>query len=244
MSSYSIDSYLECYLSRALRGRINDEYTIAEQGLAEILRNPFSTTVLLKLVRLPLALNWIATQFPGLRIIQIIRHPAPQFLSWRHRQWDPGWALRLLLAQQELMNGPLAPFEESMRAADTFWEKAGAFWGAVATIQLQSHREGWYLFEHEWYCSNAENRINWLLEQLGFTWTPEIERFIYEGSGHSSGPGYGKHRDPRAEIHKWEGKLSALELHELENAIKEYQLPFYPSLDPEHSWLSGDVKIP
>jgi len=239
-----VDPRLAAFINKSLYGRINDEYTIAEQGLPEILSHPFSKTVLVKLVRLPLALDWLAMQFPDLAVLQIVRHPAPQFLSWRDRKWNPGRALKLLLGQQELMDGPLSPYKDVMRAAGSFWEQAGAFWGAVAKLQLQSHREGWYLFEHEWYCGNAVDRIRWQLEQLGLSWTPEIERFISGGTGRPSGPGYGRHRDSRAEIHKWEDKLTATELQELEATVKYFELPFYPGLDPEHTWQSGNRNIP
>jgi hypothetical protein len=238
------DPMLSAFINKSFHGRVHDEYTIAEQGLSEILSHPFSRTVLVKLVRLPLALDWLAAQFPDMRVLQIVRHPAPQFLSWRYRKWNPGRALQMLLGQRDLINGPLSPYKDTMRYAGTFWEQAGAFWGAVATLQLHSHREGWYLFEHEWYCGNAVARIGWQIEQLGLSWSPEIEKFITGGAKRSSGPGYGKHRDPVTEIHKWEGKLSAAELRELETTLKIFNLPFYPGLDPEHTWQSGNRNIP
>ncbi len=244
MQADTADPGLKRFLDRAFRGHIHDEYTIAEQGLAEILRHPLSGTVLVKLVRLPLALDWLAGQFPGLAILQIVRHPAPQFLSWKQRNWSPGRALRRLLEQQELMDGPLAPYRNDMRCAESFWEQAGVFWGAVARLQLQSHRDGWYLREHEWYCADPLDRIHWQLDRMGLSWSNEIGHFINGDSARGSGPGYGRYRDPRAEIHKWEGRLSATELNELESAVKVFKLPFYPGLDPEHTWLSDDGALP
>lgn len=234
----SEDPYLFDHLRRSLDGKVVAEYTIAEQGIRELAMRPFSHTILVKMVRFSLSLDWFARNFPDVRVIQIIRHPVPQFLSWYQRGWDPQHALGLLLRQPDLIQGPLCNYREIMQDAETFWEKAGAFWGAVARMQYDSHRPGWHLFEHEWYCYDAEKRVRWLVEELGMEWNNNIKSFIYGNSSNPSRPGYGVWRDPSSEIHKWEGKLGRLELSQLESTIKPFGLPFYPSLDPEAFYSS------
>ena len=214
------------HIQRSLRGGVTNEYTLAEQ-------RPFANTVLIKWVWLTLSLNWIAEHFPKLTIVQIIRHPVPQFLSWRQRGWDPGSSLNLLLNQPALMNGPLKPYASVMQKASTFWEKTGAFWGAVSLMQLQAHHSGWFLLEHEWFCLNADTRFRWLVEKLGLQWNSKIEEFLSSERKIISGPGYGKKRDPRNEVHKWKSQVTQKELDELMETIAHFELPFYRNLDPE-----------
>ena len=108
-----------------------------------MLMRPVCRNVVVKWVRMGLALEWIAANFPELQVVQIIRHPIPQFLSWRQRGWNPGLALDRLLRQEQLMHGPLRPYGDVMRTAGGFWEQAAAFWCACACMQYRADRPGW-----------------------------------------------------------------------------------------------------
>ena len=227
------DEGLERHMQAVLAGKVRHEYVIAEQGFREMATHAFSDTVLVKWVRLVLALDWIAVHAPGLQIIQTVRHPVPLTLSWRAHDWDPGYSLQRLLKQDSLMQGPLQPFADIMREAGSFWEQAGAFWASVAYLQWQFHRPGWVLKEHEWYCLHAEERIGWLAGEMGLDISEKMREFINCRSSGSTGPGYGAARDPKAEIHKWEDKISSSELAELEQVVSRFSLPFYPGMDPE-----------
>jgi len=221
------------HIRQTLRGGITDEYTLAEQGLRELLLRPFAKTVLVKWVWLTLSVDWIAKHFPDLRVVQIIRHPVPQFLSWRERNWDPGASLKCLLDQPPLMEGPLKSYARVMRKASTFWQKVGAFWGAVSFMQLRAHHSGWFLLEHEWFCLDPDTRFQWLVEKLGLQWNDKIEGFLSPERKIESGPGYGEKRDPRSEVDKWKSQITLQELDELRETIAQFELPFYRNLDPE-----------
>ena len=227
------DELLRSHIKMAFRGRIVDEYTISEQGGREILAHPRSHTVLLKWVFLSLCLEWISKYFSELTVVQIIRHPVPQFLSWQQRGWDPDYNLQLLLNQPKLMKGPLQPYASVMHQAETYWEKVGAFWGAITYMQLRVHRTSWFLLEHEWFCLDANTRFRWLVEKLGLQWNTKIEDFLSPQRKIISGPGYGKRRDSRSEVHKWESQVTQKELDELMGTIAHFELPFYRNLDPE-----------
>jgi len=228
---------LESHVKMAFRGRFVDEYTIAEQGVREILSHCRSRTVLIKCIFQTLSLEWLSKHFPEVTVVQIIRHPVPQFLSWRQRGWNPDYNLQLLLNQPKLMKGPLQPYASVMHKAETYWEKSGAFWGAIAHMQLRAHRPNWFLLEHEWYCIDARQRIRWLIEQLGLVWNEVIAEFLSPNRKILSGPGYGERRDPKNEIHKWEKSVKASELETLQNTLKYFNLPFYPGLNPEGFWM-------
>jgi len=224
---------LFAHIQRSLRGGVTSEYSLGEQGLREVLLHPFAKTVLVKWVWLTLSLDWVAKYFPDLQVIQIIRHPVPQFLSWRQRNWDPGFSLNLLLDQPSLMNGHLKPYANVMRRASTFWEKAGAFWGAMSFMQLRAHHSVWFLLEHEWFCLDANSRFRWMVKKIGLQWDDEIAEFLSPEREIVSGPGYGKRRDPQSEVHKWRSKVTQQEIDKLGMVIAQFDLPFYRDLDPE-----------
>ncbi|MCA9752983.1 MAG: hypothetical protein KC591_12380 [Gemmatimonadetes bacterium] len=228
---------LERDIRRMWAGRVIGNYHITEKGFKELVETPFAPTILLKWVWLNFSLDWIARRFPGIVVVQTVRHPIPQFLSWRGRKWPPEEALDWLLKQPALMEGPLAKHADVMRRADGFWEKATAFWGATAAMQLATNRDGWILREHEWYCLAPEERIGWLVRELGLAWNDRIAEFLSPRREQNRGPGYGEARDPRTEVNKWRGKVKPEEVRDVEGIMKEFGLPFYPNLDPEVSWM-------
>lgn len=221
------------HISAAFAGRIHTEYVIAERGLREILTTWRADVVLIKWVKLVLCLDWLAQHFPDVTVVQTVRHPVPLTLSWRKRGWDPGHALDLLLAQPGLMTGPLAPYADAMRSAESYWERAGAFWGAIAFMQLRQHRPGWVLREHERFCIDPVEQYRALTQQLGLAWSDRIAGFATGENRRTVGPGYGRRRDPRQEIHKWETGVTRGERDQLESVVRVFDLPFYARLDPE-----------
>jgi hypothetical protein len=227
------DEYLRDHIDRSFRGKITDEYTIAEQSLWDLLLRPLSCTVLVKWVRLCLSLDWIAKHFPGVTVVQIVRHPVPLFLSWKTRDWDPGHNLQLLLCQEGLMKGRLAPYVTIMTRAQSYWEKAAALWGAINFMQWKAHRPHWIFRLHEWYCYNPENRIRWLAENLGLIWTKESHDFLRPDRKILRGPGYGRKRDSRSEIDKWRGKIGSTEIKQIHSVLKEFNLPYFRGTDPD-----------
>ncbi len=235
------DDTLYKHIEKSLAGRIFDEYTICEQDFKDIFFQSRADTMLVKWVRFPLCLDWIANNFPDLKVIQIIRHPVPQFLSWAKKGWTPAHNLQFLLNQAELRESQLKPYLSIIEKADNFWEQAGLFWGITAKMQLQSHRRGWYLIEHEWLCLDPENRIRWLLNQLDLNWNSDIAEFL-SPYRKKSGPGYGAPRDSRKEVNKWRNLISSDDFERLSETLQIFNLPFYPNLDPERSLFMTDVE--
>lgn len=227
------EDLLHHHIASALSGRIRTEYVLAEQSLTDMVNAPLARTILHKWVKLPLTLHWVEQHFPDIRIVQTVRHPVPLFLSWKQRNWDPGWALGKLLEQDALIDGPLSEIEPILRSANTELQKATGFWAAVATMQLASRRPRDVLREHEWYCLDPVPRIRWLFEQLNLTFRPEVEDFLSPDRERASGPGYGHRRDPRSEVRKWCASITDDETREIRNFLDRFELPFYPGLAPD-----------
>ena len=226
------DEYLHEFIRRCFRGSIHSEYVIAEQSLFDILRHPFSHTVLLKMVHLPLTLDWMVKNFPDVVVIQVIRHPVPIFQSWKMRNWDPRHALSLLLKQHALMEGPLKAYQAVMSEAHGFWGSASAVWSAIVKMQFLQHKPNFYMLEHEWLCYDAVPRFRGFIEALGLQWNARMENYLTLGlADHKSGPGYGKWRDPSSEINKWKDKIQRSELEEIWSVMKYFDLPCYRKLN-------------
>ncbi|MCL6416513.1 hypothetical protein MIB92_12700 [Aestuariirhabdus sp. Z084] len=236
LTSDTEDERLLHHIKKSLKGHEVNEYAIAEKGLREIITRPFARAVLLKWVRMTLALDYFGAHFPSIPVIQLVRHPAPQFLSWQQRGWDPAHVLGGLIKQPKLMTGPLSKHAKRMTEANGFWESAATLWGAITTIQLASHRESWILKEHEWYCEDSTSRLRWLAESMGLEWTQQAEEFLSPHRSKTSGPGYGRRRDPTEEISKWKANISQKELTILQRTTDKFQLPFYPDMDPHSHW--------
>ena len=224
------DSILLENIANSLAGRVRSDYVIAEQGLTDMLCAPFATTVLVKWVKFPMCLDWIHARFPELKVIQTVRHPIPLFLSWQQRDWDPAWSLKLILKQEQLMTGPLRDIAQLLNDADSFWQRATAFWAAIVTMQLKSHRPSWIIREHEWFCSEPAKNIRWAAEEVGLVWTVEAERFLAGEVRNITGPGYGRHRDPASEINKWQNEVDPSAYADVRGYLSQFNLPFYREL--------------
>lgn len=240
LSTDDRDPVLTEHIRSSLQGRVLDPYVIAEQSLGDLLRRPLAHTAVLKWVRLSISLDWVAANFPGIRVVQIIRHPIPQLLSWRARDWDPEYNLRLLLNQPALTEGPLKPHMQAIASARTYWEKGAAFWSAIAAIQYRTHRPGWYLLEHEWYCLDPDRHFRWIIGELGLKWNSRMDAFL-SPDRQVSGPGYGEARDPSSELTKWRGKLSVAQEAEVSRMVARFELPFYRDLEPAAFWSPPEL---
>jgi hypothetical protein len=65
---------------------------------------------LVKEIRATNLLPWITTNFPGLPVVYLLRHPVASAVSATELQWDS--FLSEFLGQQPLMSGPLQPFAD------------------------------------------------------------------------------------------------------------------------------------
>ncbi|MCB1878013.1 MAG: sulfotransferase [Chromatiales bacterium] len=235
---------LHALVRKALEGRVRDEYAVAELDWGGLLKQPLAKTVLTKFVRLPLAVDWLDTQFPQARIAQIIRHPVPLILSWQARGWRPDRQVERLLAQKPLMSKELKPYRFAMTSAEGYWEKAAAFWAATTVRQLNARRPGNLLVQHEWLCQAPQERFGWLYDQLGLEKGEDLSRFLNGNLRKDAGPGYGRWRDPRSEIHKWKDQIDADALRQVKRVAERFELPVYRELDPEDLLAPGKDRLP
>ena len=72
---------------------------------------------LVKEIRITNLLPWIHAQFPEVPVIYLLRHPIPASSSAARMEWDP--LLNEFVYQDQLMDGPLAPWRELITTQST-----------------------------------------------------------------------------------------------------------------------------
>lgn len=241
-------------MTRALAGRVATRFTMREdpgpliatlgvgRQLAE--RAPVlffrKRHVLVKLVNANLNLAWFSANFPLARQVFVIRHPCGQFESWKRLGWEP--EPHRLLENRRLVAEHLGPFVDLIAGARTFWERAGALWGAtVRLVHRQTERDaGRLIVAYEWLCADPVPRFQDLYRRLDLTWTPGAERFL-RAADTAADPGtYSMRRPTALQIDKWRQGISPEEVEACRRFVEPFGLPYYPAFEPRVGSSGGD----
>ena len=241
-------------MTRALAGRVATRFTMREdpgpliatlgvgRQLAE--RAPVlffrKRHVLGKLVNANLNLAWFSANFPLARQVFVIRHPCGQFESWKRLGWEP--EPHRLLENRRLVAEHLGPFVDLIAGARTFWERAGALWGAtVRLVHRQTERDaGRLIVAYEWLCADPVPRFQDLYRRLDLTWTPGAERFL-RAADTAADPGtYSMRRPTALQIDKWRQGISPEEVEACRRFVEPFGLPYYPAFEPRVGSSGGD----
>ncbi len=200
--------------------------------------------VLLKLVFANLNLAWLSAHLPRARQVCVLRHPCGQFESWQRQGWEPRPAR--LLENPRLVKDHLAPFAETIRAASTYWERAGALWAAtVHVIHRQTERDGSRMvLSHEWLCADPVARFRELYQRLELKWTAKAEAFLRDADIEGDERTYSMTRAAVAEIDKWKTRLHPDEVEQCRRFVEPFGLPYYPGFDPHASTGLADFGRP
>jgi sulfotransferase family protein len=195
--------------------------------------------VLIKLVYANLNLEWLAARFPRAQQVCILRHPCGQFESWRRLGWEPEPAR--LLGIPHLMAEHLQPFEVVLREARTFWERAGALWGAMGRVlHRQTPRDSSrIIIGYEWLCANPVSHFQELYGRLGLRWTERPRSFLVQADHGGDDRPYSLARQSEAQVDIWRQRLSAEEVAQCRRFVEPFGLPYYPDFDPR----GGDADI-
>lgn len=246
------------HMERALMGKIANNFTmhedygpivsriperfrsIAEYWPALYLRKP---NVIVKLIRSSLALEWIADRFPGAHIISLLRHPVGQFESYLKQGWEPADPAALL-DDERLVADHLAPYADILRSADGFWERAGAFWGAINLVIYRQAQAGaaHNIVPFEWLCADAPTRMPELYKRIGLTWSKRSAAFVAPKEGTNDGAPYSLERNSRAQIDKWQKTVAQRDIDACRAFAEPFGLPIYANFDPwcaEPYWATG-----
>ena len=195
--------------------------------------------VLVKLVHANLNLEWFSANLPHAQQLCVLRHPCGQFESWRRLGWEPRPAK--LLENPRLVADHLEPFTDLIRSASSYWERAGALWGAtVYVIHRQTRVDGSRLIlAYEWLCGDPVTRFAALYRRLGLTWTPSAERFVRASNRDGDQRTYSVNRPTAREVDKWKSRLGNDEIEACRRFVEPFDLPYYPGFEPSVASFSG-----
>ena len=188
--------------------------------------------VLVKFVRMSLALAWLQHRYPDVRIVQVVRHPCGHYASFAAMGWEP--RPDLLLANEMLVADHLPGQADTLRLAETFWERAGAMWGAVNRVvhRQQQAGGGHAIVPYEWLCADPVANFKALFDWLGLPWAVEAEKVLTWVRPEDRENPYGLARDSRAQIDRWRSRVSPEDQRQCLAFAEPFGVPFYPAFDP------------
>ena len=254
------------HMERALSGEIATPFTMKEDAgpllswLPQRRRNQLGkrfpilyavrSNLVAKLVNSNLALDWILGRFPDAWILYIFRHPCGQFASFQRQGWEP--RPERYLQDATVLSEHLAPFEDTIRRAATFWERAGAQWGLINRIVYQQalQQDRLAMIPYEWLCSDPVVRFKEIYAWAGLEWNEAVENFLSAKiqSKMSDDP-YSLAKDPAVQIDRWRKYVSERDIYECRSYSEAFKLPLYGNFDPyqgspvwPRSHLGGDTE--
>lgn len=152
-----------------LTGRIRNDW------VDQFNRRVVSRRRVIKEIRVNLMLKWILSNFEGIKIVLMLRHPCADAISRLNLGWQSH--LNELLAQDDLVADHLAPFEAQIRAAQTDFERHVFLWCIENYVPFRQFAPGEvHLAFYENFCENPRHEIERLFAYLG----REYDRRVFE----------------------------------------------------------------
>jgi len=136
----------------------------------------------------------------------------------------------------------LQPFVDLIAGARSFWERAGALWGAtVHVIRRQTQADGGRLIvAYEWLCADPVTRFQDLYRRLDMTWSTGAEKFLREADTDADPRTYSMRRPSARQIDKWKAGLAREDIEACRRFVEPFGLPYYPGFEPWVGSMSGD----
>ena len=204
---------------------------------------------LIKETKSGLWLRWLYEQFPGLKIIHLIRHPIPTIQSRLEGKTDDDPALRmryfrkLVFGQPDLVADYLEPFRSLLESATTVFEQRMAVWCIQNYVPLRQFEPGQIHFAHyEDFCIEPVESLRKLFAYIGEpTDDRTIERALRTMNAPSStvhgrtmGEIAGSGRiDGMKQVSKWQARATAEQLDAADRFLKAFGMDaVYSVTDP------------
>jgi hypothetical protein len=187
-----------------LDGRVSPPLRLAAALAVPRVAVPDARHVVVKSVRVPLALEWVVDRFQP-RVLVVERHPLNVLASWAELDFlrDPREAAAVATEARRRWGveapGPGEP--QLVRQAFYFGVLASALRDAVG------RHPGWTVVTHEHLCSDSEARFAALAAELGLEWGDAARAFLRESD--TEGSGYATQRSTAVQPDRWRERLDA-----------------------------------
>jgi len=139
-------------LTGQLRNKRVDQYN----------RRPLYKKRLVKDIFAHLYLKWITEQFPGVRVILLLRHPCAVAISKLKlkKSWNGLESPKEFLAKKELVEDYIHPFIEDIKASNSLFEQQIFIWCITHYVILKQFRDGQiHLAFYENFCIRPKEEI-------------------------------------------------------------------------------------
>lgn len=184
-----------------------------------------------------LSSEWLANNFT-LDVIVLVRHPAAFAASLKRMQWY--FPFDHLLQQEQLMDDLLYPFRREIEAGYTdIIKQAALIWNIiyhVLSIYVERNPD-WIVVKHEVLSLKPVDELHVLYEELGLTWSLDVESGISryttkdKRADLKKGVAHQMVRDSKKNISRWKSMLSDNEIAIVRRTTDNIACKYYTDMD-------------
>jgi hypothetical protein len=180
-----------------------------------------ATTVMVKSVHAPLALEWIAARLEP-RMVVVLRHPLNVIASWS----DLGWGGCALVANPRIRErfGRRWNLPELERTASPLAQAAWEVGLFTCALEAGAERSDWLVASHDRLCLGPRQGFRDLFARLGLTWSERVEAFLTESN--RPGAGFTTFRVAADEPDRWRKRLSPEQIREAWSVLSRIEAPW------------------
>ena len=221
-----------------LEGRIRHPWTDRHN------RRHLVTQRLVKAIRLNLALGWVQTQFPQIKILYTLRHPCAVVSSrLKLGNWDTH--LDEMLAQDQLVEDYLSPYHDTIARASDPLDRHAIMWCIENLVPLQQlNAATTHVLFYEHFCNDLIPQVKAMCQFLGRPPPSNIQDTANKPSAHtpqSSAIHQGKNL-----LAPWREHLTAVQVDRVLHYVQQFGLGHLYTDDPlphtdYHNTLTGPL---
>jgi hypothetical protein len=185
-------------------------------------------SIVVKTIYATFSLEWLVARYEP-KVIAMQRNPLNVVSSWRELQ-IPLFDLATRPIIRSRYIEPLGiepPGTDASDVAQIAWH-VGLLTHVIAQ-SLENHPE-WHFVTHEDLCQDPVTTIRSICDQVGLTWTDDIDRFLNENN--RRGEGLAPVRIATEEPTRWRERLSTQEIADIENVLQAF---------PTRGWIRPPV---
>ncbi len=187
-----------------------------------------ASSIVVKTIYATFSLEWLVARYEP-KVIAMQRNPLNVVSSWRELR-IPLFDLATRPIIRSRYIDPLGidpPGADASDVARIAWH-VGLLTHVIAQ-SVENHPE-WYFVTHEDLCQDPATTIRSICDQVGLTWTDDIDRFLNENN--RRGEGLAPVRIATEEPTRWRERLSAQEIAEIERVLQAF---------PTKGWIRPPV---
>lgn len=175
-------------------------------GIARFRPQDRRSVAVVKSVHAVLALEWLGAQFPTVRVVIVLRHPAAVLNSWLELQLPD--RDRALDRRADVRHAYLERWRVPMPVGDPLHRAA---WHVclltAAVVEAAGNHPGWSVVDHDQLCNDALSGFSTLADELGLDWTNRAEAFLEDSN--RPGTGFDRHRLTAEQPGRWKRSMDA-----------------------------------